>query len=665
MLKRNLILLILCLMAANVLSQGIRDSVFELQTVEINIDRSFEKSEAGMKESRIDTIVMMQKINQSLGELLAENSPVFIRDHGRGALSSASFRGTAPSHTQVSWNGININTPMAGMVDFSLIPVFLMDEVNLKHGTASIADESGGLGGSVNISNRINWNEKPGIEYMQGIGSYNSFEEYLKVGYGNSKIRGRTRLYHKYSENDYTFINRGKPGIDPKTGEVIFPLDTNDHADYKVYGILQEVYYRSDQSSILSARWWWQDAERSIPRATSYEGPDDANISRQSDRDNRIVIDWKRFGKKDKLLLKTAYAGKKLIFSLKNRISGQQDFSAIHSESRQNSFLNSLAYNRQFKKNFALQSKLDFDFHDVETEDTVTGRGYAGQRSELSWLLSLQKSFDERLNLNLMLRQNLIEGKNYQLIPYLGFDYRLIRGNNLLLKGNIARNYHLPGLNALYWQPGGNPDLLPEKGLGMELGLEKGFTLKGHAIKAELTAFRNDINNWIIWLPGFKGYWEPKNIKRVLVRGIELYLQSSGSLGPLDYRLSGNYAYNSSVNYGDPLTWGDASYGKQLVYVPLHSGNLMLNIRWEGFFLTYQHNSYSKRFTTSSNDVSSRNEIYPYFMNNLIAGKDFRIWKVELKAEIKIYNLFNETYHSVLYRPMPGRNYMLLLRAKI
>ena len=66
-----------------------------------------------------------------------------------------------------------------------------------------------------------------------------------------------------------------------------------------------------------------------------------------------------------------------------------------------------------------------------------------------------------------------------------------------------------------------------------------------------------------------------------------------------------------------------------------------------------------------SNDVSKRDWLYPYFMNDLMFGKAFYIKKVTLAAEFKIYNLFNETYHTVLYRPMPGRNYMLMLMFKI
>ncbi|MCF8230071.1 MAG: TonB-dependent receptor, partial [Bacteroidales bacterium] len=207
--------------------------------------------------------------------------------------------------------------------------------------------------------------------------------------------------------------------------------------------------------------------------------------------------------------------------------------------------------------------------------------------------------------------------------------------------------------------------LKAEKGLGYEFGLEYRVEFDKHKIRSELTFFHSEIDDWILWIPSYKGYWEPKNIKRVTSKGLELSVFLEGAMGEFKYKLNANYAYTSSVNKGDALVWGDASYGKQLVYVPLHSGNLMLSLRWKKFHITYQHNAYSERYTTSSNDISRRDWLYPYYMNSLMAGKEFRLGKANLSAEFKIYNLFDETYHSVLYRPMPGRNYMFLIMVKI
>jgi len=618
-----------------------------------------------MKETQIDTAILSDKAILSLSDLLSENTPVFIKNHGRGALATASFRGSAPSHTRVNWNGINLNSPMTGMVDFSLIPVYIIDDLNLKHGPASMVNGRGGIGGSINIRNSVHWNEKMNFKYLQGIGSYKTLDEFLQLGFGNRQIRIKTRLYHNYSKNDYTFVNRGIGNLDPETGKIIHPMDTNDNGEYSRYGILQEVYYRPKSNQVLSLKYWGQFADRTIPKPTSYEGPDNSNLNSQQDRDHKVVADWNYFSEVSKLMLRTGYSGKQLDYVLKNRVPGLGLIPAIYSESVQKSFLNALSYSHELKGDFSIESAADINYHDVYSKDSISNSGYDKQRFELSFFVSAQKGFADRLNLNLMLRQDWIDLERVPFIPYLGFDFRLIDGVDLLLKGNIARNYHQPSLSDLYWQPGGNPELLPEKGFSIETGLEYQVQISGHILKTELTAYRSDIVNWIVWIPSYKGYWESKNISRVLSKGLEYSMILKGSFLGIKYKFSGTYAYTSSVNYGDPLVWGDDSYGKQLVYIPLHSGNIMVNLSYRKYFITYQYNSYSERYTTSSNDLSRRDWLYPYFMNNVTAGRAFDLKKVSLSAELKIYNLFNESYHSILYRPMPGRHFNLVLLMKI
>jgi iron complex outermembrane receptor protein len=168
-----------------------------------------------------------------------------------------------------------------------------------------------------------------------------------------------------------------------------------------------------------------------------------------------------------------------------------------------------------------------------------------------------------------------------------------------------------------------------------------------------------------MWIPSSRMNLEPVNIREVLSTGVEWDLGLRGEIRKFRYRFSGTYAYTHSVNHGDALVWGDESYGKQLVYIPLHSGNLMMNFGFRNFFFTYQYNAYSERYTTSSNDLSRRDWLYPYFMNDVAVGGEFLIGKMGFTAELKVYNLYNETYHSVLYRPMPGRNFLVVLKFKI
>lgn len=660
--QRIYIGLTLCLGTLATMAQGISDTVFPIEGVSIVSRQIFVKEEAGMKQSHVDSMVLQNKVNLSLSDLLSESTPVFIKKHGRGALATASFRGSAPSHTQVSWNGININNPMAGMVDFSLIPVYIIDALNLKHGSASLADRSGGIGGSINIHNQPEWKGKPVVSYMQGIGSFCTFDEYLQVGFGNKKIECKTRLYHNYSQNDYSFINRSIAIIDPVSGEITHPIDTNDHAAYLRYGFLQEIYYKPGTRQLFSIKYWGQYADRTIPKPTSYEGPDNSNLNSQVDRDHRLVADWKFYGDLGKLLIRSGYADKRLDYSQMNQVPGLGLIPAIWSESRQKSLYNTLSYSGGTRRNFSWESSMNMNYHQVGSADTVSHTGYEGSRSEISTMFAIRKSFRERVNLNLMLRQEWVDGKRAPLIPYFGMDLRLIQGVDLLLKGNIARNYHLPTLNDLHWQPGGNPELLPEEGFTIESGIAYQQEFGGQLLNTELSLYRSKIDNWILWLPSYRGFWEPRNIKSVLSQGLEYHIRLQGFISVFNYEFLATYGYTSSVNRGDPMIWSDESYGKQLPYVPLHSGNLMLHLGWNNMFMTYQYNAYSERYTTSSNDVARRDRLYPYFMNDISAGNTFHMKHVDLSLEFKVYNLLNESYHTVLYRPMPGRNYQLVLK---
>jgi len=657
--------LLVCFMASPLFSQGIRDSVFSIEGVSVEAERIFLKEEAGMKQSRVDTTVLQKKAARSLSELLSENTSVFIKKHGRGALATASFRGTAASHTQVNWNGISLNSPMAGMVDFSLIPVYLIDELSLKHGPASLADGAGGIGGSINLLNQAGWNDKSTMNYVQGIGSYGSWDEFLQLGLGAKKFRSKTRIYHNQSRNDYTFLNRAIGTIDPQSGGIMHPLDTNGNAAYTRYGILQEFYYRPVQEHAISMKYWGQYADRSIPRPTSYEGPDNSNLNNQQDTDHRLVADWKYYSSIGKWKVRSGYSNKQLDYSQMNRVPGLGLIPAIYSESRQKSLFATLSYSGSRDESFSYRGSMDWKHHQVFSADSVSKSGYRGGRHELSILLGLHKSFTDRFHVNLILRQEWVDGRRLPFIPYLGMELRLLDQVDLIWKGNLARNYNQPSLNDLYWQPGGNPELRPEKGFSLETGLEYRQNIRGLLLHSELTLYRTDIEDWILWIPSYQGFWEPKNISRVLSQGIEYMLQVGGIRSDFSYKLAATYAYTPSVNYGDPAVWGDLSYGKQLVYIPLHSGNTMLHLKWRDLSLSYQYNAYSERFTTSSNDVSRRDWLYPYFMNDISAGWSLPLKKADISMELNVYNLFNERYHSVLYRPMPGRNYQLVIKVQI
>ena len=85
----------------------------------------------GVQKTTFDSIALKENIALSMADILTFNSSVFVKSYGRATLSTVAFRGTSPSHTQVTWNGMRINNPMLGMTDFSTIPSYFIDQASL------------------------------------------------------------------------------------------------------------------------------------------------------------------------------------------------------------------------------------------------------------------------------------------------------------------------------------------------------------------------------------------------------------------------------------------------------------------------------------------------------------------------------------------------------
>lgn len=95
---------------------------------EVNVTARRPMKEIGIQKTQLDTTVLHENIALSMADILTFNTSIFVKQYGRATLSTVAFRGTSPSHTQVTWNGMRINSPMLGMTDFSMIPSYFIDD---------------------------------------------------------------------------------------------------------------------------------------------------------------------------------------------------------------------------------------------------------------------------------------------------------------------------------------------------------------------------------------------------------------------------------------------------------------------------------------------------------------------------------------------------------
>lgn len=613
-----------------------------------------------------------------MADVLAFNSSIFVKSFGRATLSTVAFRGTSPSHTQVSWNGMKLNNPMLGMTDFSTIPSYFIDDASLLHGTSSVGETGGGLGGAVKLSTQPANAQGFGVQFIQGVGSFKSFDEFLRLTYGNDHWQVSTRAVYSSSPNDYKYLNHDKKeNIYDENMNIIdqyYPVERNRSGSYKDLHILQEVYYNTGKGDRLGLNAWYINSNRELAMLTVDHGADTDFDNRQREQTFRGILSWDHLRKNWKVAAKAGYIYTWMAYDYKRDLGNGVMAHMTRSRSTINTLYGQAEGEYYIGNKWLFTANLSLHQHFVESRDKNIvlqqgGNGILGYRKarpELSGAISAKWRPIERLGLSVIIREEMFGKEWTPIIPAFFIDGVLSERGNIVAKASVSRNFRFPTLNDLYFLPGGNPDLKRESGWTYDAGLSFAVGRSGvYSLSGSANWFESFVKDWIIWLPTTKGFFSPANIKDVHAYGVELQADLDVALTKeWQLGLDGSFSWTPSINEGEPRTPADKSVGKQLPYVPEFSSSVTGRLSWRRWAFTYKWCYYSERYTMSSNDISLSGKLPPYFMSNISLEKTIPLKHIELSAKGVINNLFNEQYLSVLSRPMPGINFQIFLGIK-
>ncbi len=634
--------------------------------------------EIGTQQTKLDSVALKENISLSMADVLAFNSSIFVKSFGRATLSTVAFRGTSPSHTQVSWNGMKLNNPMLGMTDFSTIPSYFIDDASLLHGTSSVGETGGGLGGAVKLSTQPANAQGFGVQFIQGVGSFKSFDEFLRLTYGNDHWQVSTRAVYSSSPNDYKYLNHDKKeNIYDENMNIIdqyYPVERNRSGSYKDLHILQEVYYNTGKGDRLGLNAWYINSNRELAMLTVDHGADTDFDNRQREQTFRGILSWDHLRKNWKVAAKAGYIYTWMAYDYKRDLGNGVMAHMTRSRSTINTLYGQAEGEYYIGNKWLFTANLSLHQHFVESRDKNIvlqqgGNGILGYRKarpELSGAISAKWRPIERLGLSVVLREEMFGKEWTPIIPAFFIDGVLSERGNIVAKASISRNFRFPTLNDLYFLPGGNPDLKRESGWTYDAGLSFAVGKSGvYSLSGSANWFESFVKDWIIWLPTTKGFFSPANIKDVHAYGVELQADLDVALTKeWQLGLDGSFSWTPSINEGEPRTPADKSVGKQLPYVPEFSSSVTGRLSWRRWAFTYKWCYYSERYTMSSNDISLSGKLPPYFMSNISLEKTILLKHIELSAKGVINNLFNEQYLSVLSRPMPGINFQIFLGIK-
>lgn len=124
---------------------------------------------------------------------------------GQGALATASIRGATSAQTPVYLAGVRLNDDVAGTADLSLVPLWLIDRVEIYRGNAPIEADQLGIGGAIFFEPRRSG--KAGAGAGSSIGSFGTRSMWADASAGSAKASALVGVRWDRARNDYEFVD--------------------------------------------------------------------------------------------------------------------------------------------------------------------------------------------------------------------------------------------------------------------------------------------------------------------------------------------------------------------------------------------------------------------------------------------------------------------------
>ncbi|SEV97315.1 iron complex outermembrane recepter protein [Chryseobacterium wanjuense] len=549
----------------------------------------------------------IEKNTTNLSELLRFQSQVYIKENGRGAVSSPSFRGTSAGHTAFVWNGININSNFLGQGDVNNIPLFGYDQLEVKAGGGSVQYGSSAIGGSIHLNNNLDFNKDFGAALYSEVASFDTYNNFAKASFSNDKFSFKVSGNYFISQNDYEV--REKEYIN-RNGRY-YNTSVNVGASYKI-APHQTISW---QNQIF-------DGSQYYPIFV-----ENGNKTKYKAQTLRSLLAWDIHKSKLSNSLKAAYTEDNF-----------QYFGDIDKPKESGAEGKNYIFKNDF--NYFITPKINVNV--IGEFQVNKGEGYQSGIGDISRnmgsVAGLVRYFaTQDLRFEAGVKKDFVEDISSPLLYSFSGKWNAMKWYNIGM--SVSRNLRIPSFNDLYWEKGGNPDLLPETSTNLDMDHEFSFG----DFKITLSPYYMDVKNYINWLPTPYGYWAAFNTYKAEIYGLESQVTFNKNFGKHGFRLNAGYTYSKSIN---------KDTGMQMVYVPIHKA--FGNIDYQYNFLRVYVQGLFNGLTYTTTDEKRADAIDPYFVLN--TGISATLLK-KYTLGFKVNNITNTVYQTVSYYPMPKRNY--------
>jgi vitamin B12 transporter len=569
---------------------------------------------------RHDTLASTPAMALSAGNLAARlerESNVFIRNYGAGNLSSISMRGTGAAQTAVLWNGLQVQSPMLGLYDLTLIPSFLIGSTDIHYGGCSASTGSAAMGGAILVSSDAKKLSGVSSSLFTGIGDFGHLQSGVEFNIGKDKFFSTSKYYSQRSKNDFRYIN------------VEGQMQQQTNSAYDQLGLAQDFKFIGKLGELNIHGWYLENSRKIPPHMLTTSSKQE-----QEDQSIRISADWSFKKNAFSWFIRSGWS--------KEKIAYKDPAALLDEKSRAYIFQPEAQMIYTINPYLKLTTVAGIVLNEANVE--YYGNTKSTTQSNLSTALNYSKV---KSDLQVIVRGGTFNGDALPIIPSLAYFYH---NRSWGFRIEAARIYRNPTLNDLYWQPGGNTSLIPESGFSGSSSIEKVFNHQKFFIKATGGAFYNNIQNLLTWIPDASGLYYATNLNRTESKGLEGSLLARSCFKKLNFKFTINGQYNLAVLKESNAAM-EQGINKQLIYTPRIMMKGQMEFIYESFSLSYFHNYTGYRYTTQD---------HSYFLEPFATGecmlsynRSFRKTNVMIFGTIK--NCWNADYQVIAWRAMPGR----------
>ncbi len=599
---------------------------------------------------------------KTVAQVLSETAGIQVRRFGGlGDFATVSVRGSSSGQVRFYLDEVPLTRARTDTVNVADLPLEPLDRIEVFRGTTPISVGASALGGVINLVSR-DPSDTPEVDFLAGGGSFSTRQASLTASgrIGDWGLLGSVNYLG--SKGDFPFYDDNGTDQNPLDDERV--RRENNAFDATSF-LLKAVRELSPRSRIVALNDFFVN-DQGVPGIGAFQSRD-ANLF---DLRNLSYLRWSADGADglpDEIDATLFFAYEEERFE---DLQGDGEINLQASHSRLRTFASGAnLHAAQSLGAHLLEARIDLggevllprNLLDPDPDQSSQSRFTLGVAAGdtiallegnllLDGQLRYEFAHDEFGGFKSPADDVIQEASSdgfHLFTPRLGARYTALP--ELWLKANAGRYGRFPSFAELFSNRGalvGNPDLRPEEGWNVDVGLETRQQALGPmtGLRAEAALFWRDVDDLIVLVKTTPNTSKPSNVGRATIFGVELAASFElwDSIG-----VTANYTYQNARDESP----APSRNGKRLPGVA--PSELYARLDYRAFDLVP---FYEVSFTSANYlDPSNRREVPSRTLHNL--GLQYRAPSLPLTLTFDTRNLGDNQVADFAGFPLPGRSF--------